>query len=97
MARSISAGGDSGPGRGPLDQRMQNNVRIGVSPHGNGDEDSDAYFTDDEEVRRLSELDDGRLLVSNLRGMIRQVCYCHEQLLLLASCISRKFAERVYN
>jgi hypothetical protein len=72
MARSISAGGDSGPGRGPLDQRMQNNVRIGVSPHGNGDEDSDAYFTDDEEVRRLSELDDG-LLVSSLRNSGRSV------------------------
>lgn len=52
MARSTPSGGDSGAGDGPLDQRMQNNVRIGVNAHVTGDDESDSYFTDDEEVRR---------------------------------------------
>lgn len=51
MARSSPGGGEPGTENGPLDQRMQNNMRIGVNAHGTADEESDSYFTDDEEVR----------------------------------------------
>lgn len=50
LARSNSAGGGES-GDSALDQRMQNNVRIGVIASGNGEDENEAYFTDDEEVR----------------------------------------------